>query len=126
MTEYIFFTDEQKQTANSVDLEDFLNRQSEQLIRSGRDKRLKSDHSITIRGNCWFDHSMKVLEFLQGLDQLVIKLYSPLEGEIRLTQSRGNVSSKHYTGKSKGIGMANLDAFVFIYRSKMKCLSGTE
>lgn len=57
MTEYIFFTDEQKQTANSVDLEDFLNRQGELLVRSGRDKRLKSDHSITVRGNRWFDHS---------------------------------------------------------------------
>ena len=29
----------------------------ERLIRSGRDKRLASDHSITIRGSAWFDHS---------------------------------------------------------------------
>ncbi|MHB1392593.1 MAG: recombinase family protein [Clostridia bacterium] len=30
--------------------------------------------------------TVKTLEFLRGLDQLGIQLYSPLEGEIRLTQ----------------------------------------
>jgi DNA invertase Pin-like site-specific DNA recombinase len=30
--------------------------------------------------------TMKTLEFLRGLDQLGIQLYSPMEGEIRLTQ----------------------------------------
>jgi len=34
--------------------------------------------------------------------------------------------SKFQTGKSKGIRTKNLDAFVFIYRSKTECLSGTE
>ena len=28
----------------------------EKLLPSGRDKRLESDHSITIRGSAWFDH----------------------------------------------------------------------
>ena len=57
MAGYIHFTDEQKKRANSVDLADFLHRQGEGLLPSGRDWRLKSDHSITIRGNQWFDHS---------------------------------------------------------------------
>lgn len=53
---YIHFTDEQKLRANSVDLVEFLRRQGEKLIPSGRDKRLASDHSITVRGNEWYDH----------------------------------------------------------------------
>ncbi|OLN30108.1 DUF3991 and toprim domain-containing protein [Desulfosporosinus metallidurans] len=69
MAEYIYFTDEQKRRANSVDLVDFLQRQGEQLIRSGRDRRLKSDHSITIRGNQWFDHGTEqgglAIDFVQ-------------------------------------------------------------
>ena len=69
MAEYIYFTDEQKRRANSVDLVDFLQRQGEQLIRSGRDRRLKSDHSITVRGNQWFDHGTEqgglAIDFVQ-------------------------------------------------------------
>ena len=57
MSSYVFFTDEQKERANSVDLVDFLQRQGEKLIPSGRDKRLASDHSITVRGNRWYDHA---------------------------------------------------------------------
>ncbi|NBK91703.1 DUF3991 domain-containing protein [bacterium 1XD21-13] len=53
---YVYFTDEQKERANTVDLKDFLERQGERLIRSGREWRLTSDHSITVRGNRWFDH----------------------------------------------------------------------
>ena len=53
---YVHFTAEQKQRANNVDLKDFLERQGEPLIRSGPEWRLKNDHSITIRGNRWFDH----------------------------------------------------------------------
>lgn len=48
---YIYFTDEQKLRANSVDLERYLLQNGEELIRSGPEKRLKSDKSITIRGS---------------------------------------------------------------------------
>lgn len=57
MGTYIHFTEEQKQRANSVDLIEFLRRQGETLLPSGREKRLKSNHSITVRGNEWFDHA---------------------------------------------------------------------
>ena len=57
MPKYIPFTDAQKEQAASVDLEEFLRRRGEKLIASGRDKRLASDHSITIRGCEWFDHA---------------------------------------------------------------------
>lgn len=55
--EYVPLTDEQKKEANSVDLVEFLEKHGEHLIRSGRDMRLKSDPSITVRGNRWYDHS---------------------------------------------------------------------
>lgn len=57
---YIYFTDEQKLRANSVDLEEYLARRGEKLVRSGPEKRLTSDHSITVRGNEWFDHAAGV------------------------------------------------------------------
>lgn len=56
MGSYVSFSEEQKLRASSVDLADFLRRQGEKLVRSGRDKRLASDHSITVRGNEWYDH----------------------------------------------------------------------
>ena len=45
---YIHFTEDQKLRANSVDLVEFLRRQGEKLISSGQEKRLTSDHSITL------------------------------------------------------------------------------
>ncbi len=57
MAQYIEFTPEQKERAATVDLEEFLLRQGEKFIKSGREKRLASDHSITVRGCEWFDHA---------------------------------------------------------------------
>ena len=54
---YIYFNEEQKLRASSVDLVEFLRRQGEKLIRSGPEYRLTSDHSITVRGNEWYDHA---------------------------------------------------------------------
>ena len=44
----------------------------------------KMDVLLVRRLDCLGRDTVKMLEFLQGLDQLGIKLYSPLEGEIRL------------------------------------------
>ena len=57
MGQYIHFTEEQKLRAGSVDLEEFLRLRGEKLLASGREKRLSSDHSITVRGNEWYDHA---------------------------------------------------------------------
>lgn len=54
---YIHFTDDQKRRASEVDLEQFLLQQGERLLPSGFEKRLASDHSITICGNEWYDHA---------------------------------------------------------------------
>jgi len=56
---YIHFTDEQKQRAATVDLPAFLRDQGERLIRSGPEYRMASDHSVTVRGNEWFDHAIE-------------------------------------------------------------------
>lgn len=56
MSTYIHFTEEEKYRANEIDLIDFLQSKGEKLLRSGREKRLESDRSITIRGNRWYDH----------------------------------------------------------------------
>ena len=57
ISKFIEFTPEQKERAATVDLEEFLLRQGEKRIKSGREKRLASDHSITVRGCEWFDHA---------------------------------------------------------------------
>lgn len=56
MSTYIHFTEDEKHRANEVDLVHFLEMQGEKLLRSGREKRLDSDRSITVRGNRWYDH----------------------------------------------------------------------
>ena len=69
MSAYIHFTDEQKSRANAVDLEAWLTAHGEKLLSSGREKRLASDHSITICGNEWYDHATReggaAISFLQ-------------------------------------------------------------
>lgn len=54
---YIHFAEEQKRLAASVDLVEFLRQRGEKLLPSGHEKRLDSDHSITVRGNEWYDHA---------------------------------------------------------------------
>lgn len=63
---YIPYTDEEKQLANSVDLERFLQMRGEKLEKAGREYKLvyydgsgKHD-SITINGSAWFDHKNQV------------------------------------------------------------------
>ena len=56
MGTYLHFTDEQKERANSVDLEEFLRQRGEKLLRAGRESRLARVHHITVRGNEWYDH----------------------------------------------------------------------
>ena len=87
---YIHFTEEQKQRASSVDLVEFLRRQGEKLLPSGREKRLASDHSITVSGNRWYDHSAQQgggsISFVQkfygvGYAEAVTRLLGGEQGE---------------------------------------------
>ena len=69
ISRFIPFTEEQKQQAAGTDLEAFLQSRGEKLIPSGREKRLASDHSVTIRGSEWYDHAEErggnAISFLQ-------------------------------------------------------------
>lgn len=87
---YIHFTEEQKQRASNVDLVEFLRRQGEKLLPSGREKRLASDHSITVNGNRWYDHSAQqgggAISFVQkfygaGYAEAVTRLLGGEQGE---------------------------------------------
>lgn len=51
------YTKDQVEQANQIDLEELLRRNGEKLLPSGREKRLGSDQSVTVRGNQWFDHA---------------------------------------------------------------------
>ena len=78
--QYIPFTEEQKQTANNVELAEFLRMRGEKLERAGREYKLiytdgggKHD-SITMSGNRWFDHkaqtgggAIKFMEYFYGM-----------------------------------------------------------
>ena len=90
MREYISLTDEQKRRANAVELEDFLLRRGERLIPSGHDKRLASDHSVTIRGSEWYDHEIRqggrAIDFVRMYDgcsfqEAVTKLLNGEQGQ---------------------------------------------
>lgn len=128
MSGYVYFTEEQKQRANAVDLEDFLTRQGEKLLRSGREKRLASDHSITVRGNRWFDHASEkggcAIDFVQmfygrSFPDAVTMLLNGEQGrayrpsEQRRTEPRGPFA----------LPEANKDMRrVFAYLTKTRCL----
>lgn len=67
---FILFTQKQKEQAAATDLTVFLQSRGEKLIRSGREKRLASNHSVTIRGGEWYDHAEQrggnAISFLQN------------------------------------------------------------
>jgi hypothetical protein len=69
VSSYIYFTDKQKQRANSVDLVDFLKRRGEKLTRSGREWRWERHDSVTVRDDQWFQHSTEqgghAIDFVQ-------------------------------------------------------------
>ena len=103
---YIHFTEDQKLRANSVDLVEFLRRQGEKLISSGQDKRLTSDHSITVHGNEWYDHAAErgghAISFVQNFygltyPEAVTRLLNGEQGEVYVPAEK----------KEKGIGDKN-------------------
>ena len=78
---YIPFTEEEKMTANSVDLAEYLRVRGEKLERAGREYKLiysdvsGSHDSITIHGSTWFDHknqtgggAIKFMQYHYGMD----------------------------------------------------------
>lgn len=130
MSGYIYFTDEQKERANSVDLVDFLQRQGEKLLPSGRDKRLASDHSITVRGNRWYDHASEEGSYAIDLVKRLYNLSFPeavsllLGGEQGVEYQQHNKNSEPEQRKPFALPPAYTDMRrVFAYLIKQRCIS---
>lgn len=119
---YIHFTEEQKQRANAVDLVEFLQRQGEKLLPSGRDKRLASDHSITVRGNEWYDHALEqgglAIDFVQsfyGLSfpEAVTMLLGGEQGEVySKSKERKQIEQKPFLLPPKNSDMRRVFAYL--------------
>jgi hypothetical protein len=127
MSGYVYFTDEQKQRANSVDLVDFLQRQGEKILPSGRDKRLASDHSITIRGSQWYDHAAEEGSHAIDLVKRLYHLSFPeavsllLGGEQGVEYKQYSKNSEPEQKKSFNLPEANTDMRrVFAYLIKQR------
>lgn len=129
MTKYIHFTEEEKQQANMVDLEDFLIRQGEKLLRSGREKRLASDHSITIRGNQWYDHAEKqggyAIDFVQKFyNQSFPDAVTMLLGGVQGLSYRSSTTRKPEPQKPFTLPQAHTNMRrVFAYLTQTRCLN---
>ncbi|MDU7250775.1 MAG: DUF3991 and toprim domain-containing protein [Clostridium sp.] len=130
MSGYIYFTDEQKERANSVDLVDFLQRQGEKLLPSGRDKRLGSDHSITVRGNRWYDHASEEGSYAIDLVKRLYNLSFPeavsllLGGEQGVEYRQHRKNSEPEQRKPFVLPPAHTDMRrVFAYLIKQRCIS---
>ena len=69
MGEFIYFTEEQKERANAVHIADILQREHEEIERSGNEWRWKRHNSVTFRGNSWDRHSQQTgshaIDFMQ-------------------------------------------------------------
>ncbi len=138
---YIHFTDEQKRQANSVNLEDFLRSKGEKLIKSGREFRLESDKSITVRGNTWYDHSSEKggypidfikyfysLNFAEAMEELLgnshFNYEAKEEPKKEFVVPQRNINNKRifaYLTKHRGIDPSVLNFFIeknLIYESK--------
>lgn len=125
---YVYFTDDQKQRANAVDLEDFLSRQGEKLLRSGREKRLASDHSITVRGNEWYDHANEkggcAIDFVQMFygrsfpDAVTMLLNGEQGQEYRQQEPREPEPPKPFVLPEANHDMRR----VYAYLTKTRCL----
>ena len=111
---YIHFTEEQKLRACSVDLVAFLRSQGEKLIPSGPEYRMTSDHSITVRGNEWYDHAAErgggPISFVQnfyGLNypEAVTRLLGGEQGVVYQTAKKPKEEPK----KAFALPLANRD-----------------
>ena len=69
MGDFIYFTEEQKERANAVQIADILRREHEEVERSGNEWRWKRHRSVTFRGSSWYRHSRQVgshaIDFMQ-------------------------------------------------------------
>ena len=123
---YIHFTEEQKLRASEVDLVEFLRHQGEKLIRSGPEYRLASDHSVTVRGNEWYDHATEQgggpISFVQQFYNLsypeaVTCLLGGEQGTVYASASKQEESpKKEFSLPSAGREMRRMYAYLLKHR----------
>lgn len=126
---YIHFTENQKRRAAEADLEEFLRRQGETLLRSGPEWRLAGDHSVTVRGNRWYDHAAQQgggpVSFLQrfhGLSypEAVTRLLEEVSGRsLALAQAKKEKTKKEFALPPAASNMRR----VFAYLTGTRCVS---
>lgn len=126
MGSYIHFTEEQKKRANEIDLVDFLHRQGEKLLCSGREKRLASDRSITLRGNRWYDHetgegglAIDFVQYFYGMSfpDAVTTLLGGEQGEIyKIANRKEQEEKKSFILPQKNSDMRRVFAYLIKQR----------
>lgn len=91
MSQFIYFTPEEKARAQNTNLVSLLRAQGERPVRSGREFRPPNDPSITVRGNKWFDHSARVGGYAVSFVQRYYRL--PYQEAVLLLLGRKNNKS---------------------------------
>ncbi len=129
----MYYSKEQIDRANAVNLEEFLRRKGEILTRSGNESRWKAHDSVTIKGNKWFRHSENkggfpidfLMEFYgktfpEAMEMLIYEYGSePNETvsnpapEFRLpARNVTNVNAINYLVQERGISEALVQEFI--------------
>ena len=91
MSQFIYFTPEEKARAQNTDLVSLLRAQDERPVRSGWEFRTPNDPSITVRGSKWFDHSARVGGYAVSFVQRYYRL--PYQEAVLLLLGRKNDKS---------------------------------
>ena len=135
---YIRFTEEEKQLANSVDLELFLRQRGETLEKAGREYKLiyidgggKHD-SITVNGSAWYDHRNRVgggairfmqhfygLDFQQAVSELLGKNFTQLSRSPHVKAAEEKQAPKEFVLPEANSNMHR----VFAYLIKQRYIS---
>ena len=104
MSQFIYFTPEEKARAQNTDLVSLLRAQGERPVRSGREFRPPNDPSITVRGNKWFDHSARVGGYAVSFVQRYYRL--PYPEAVLLLLGRKNGKSHEQAKPVKAVAKA--------------------
>lgn len=145
MSQYIYFTEEQKERARRTDLAELLRQNGEKLKRSGREWEWKNGYEkVTVRGNLWYHQYEEVggdaidfvrrfynmdypeaMEYLLGGSGGTLATAQPVEKERKPFElPKENESMRRVYGyliKARGIDKSVIDAFAdkkMIYESE--------
>lgn len=101
MGEFIYFTDDQKERANAVPIADILQKEHEEVERSGSEWRWKRHKSVTFRGNSWYRHSQQTGSHAIDFMQEFFGMTYPEAVTYLLNGETGQAISENTTPKSR-------------------------